>query len=57
MVQNVWCDNYMCDHNICLCNVCTISITEEVIESARSGEPMCETLRVKVLALLDEEKR
>ena len=55
--MGVKCDIHNCDHNTGFTSTCMYGITESLIEHAKSGKPMCETLRAKVLALLDEEKK
>lgn len=55
--MNITCNKFSCDNNTGFDNTCMFGVTEDLIERARSGEPMCEKLRTEVLALLDDDKR
>ena len=55
--MNISCNKTGCDHNTGFDNTCMFGITKDLIERARSGEPMCEHLRTQVLALVDDDKK
>lgn len=55
-MNSVTCTLASCDHNTGFDNTCMYGVTKDLIESAKKGEPMCDLLRIKVLALVDEDK-
>ena len=53
--MNVECCLTGCDHNTGFTKECMYGVTDELIDYVKSGKPMCEDLRDKILELCKEE--
>lgn len=52
--MNFPCEKTWCDNNTGLTNECMFGMSKDLVKHAKSGKPMCECLRDKVLKEIKE---